>query len=433
MAIEVKVPALGESISSGILAGWQVKDGDRVEKDQVLYELETDKITSEGTAEAAGTIHLKAGEGDEVEVGQVIAAIDESDAGEPAKGESGSGSEDESSGGESPEDEGSGKAGASGEDKSTDGSPPPAPSPAVRRIAEESGLDPSDVEGSGKGGRVTKGDMLEALEKREEDGKKASSGVREMSAPAEEKKEAAPPSTRSGEASGRESRKKLSSLRQSIARRLVAVQNESAILTTFNEVDMSAVMGLRKKHQEEFVARHGIKLGFMSFFVKAVVGALREVPALNARLDGDELVTNHFHDIGVAVSTDRGLMVPVLRDCDGKSFAAIEQSLADYAEKAREGKIQIDDLQGGVFSITNGGVFGSLLSTPIINPPQAGILGMHTIQERPVAVDGEVVIRPMMYIALSYDHRIVDGREAVTFLVSVKKSIEDPARMLFGG
>ncbi len=275
--------------------------------------------------------------------------------------------------------------------------------------------------------------MLEALEKREEDGKKPSSGVREMSAPAEEKKEAAPPSTRSGEASGRESRKKLSSLRQSIARRLVAVQNESAILTTFNEVDMSAVMGLRKKHQEEFVARHGIKLGFMSFFVKAVVEALREVPALNARLDGDELVTNHFHDIGVAVSTDRGLMVPVLRDCDGKSFAAIEQSLADYAKKAREGKIQIDDLQGGVFSITNGGVFGSLLSTPIINPPQAGILGMHTIQERPVAVDGEVAIRPMMYIALSYDHRIVDGREAVTFLVSVKKSIEDPARMLFGG
>ncbi|MFP4492844.1 MAG: 2-oxoglutarate dehydrogenase complex dihydrolipoyllysine-residue succinyltransferase, partial [Puniceicoccaceae bacterium] len=308
---------------------------------------------------------------------------------------------------------------------------PPAPSPAVRRIAEESGLDPSEVKGTGKGGRVTKGDMLEALEKREEESAKASSGVREMSAPDRPGKEAAPaPSRKDG---GRESRRKLSPLRQSIARRLVSVQNESAILTTFNEVDMSAVMGLRRKHQDDFVARHGIKLGFMSFFVKAVVEALREVPALNARLDGEELVTNHFYDIGVAVSTDRGLMVPVLRDCDGKSFAEIERTLGDYAKKAREGKIRIEDLQGGVFSITNGGVFGSLLSTPIINPPQAGILGMHTIQERPVAVNGEVVIRPMMYIALSYDHRIVDGREAVSFLVSIKKSIEEPARMLFGG
>jgi len=225
----------------------------------------------------------------------------------------------------------------------------------------------------------------------------------------------------------------MSPLRRSIAQRLVSVQNESAILTTFNEVDMSAVMGLRKKYQDEFVKKNGIKLGFMSFFVKAAVEALKEVPGLNARLEGEELVQNHYYDIGVAVSTEKGLMVPVLRDCDQKSFAGIEQSLGEFAQKAREGKMQIDDLQGGVFSITNGGVFGSLLSTPIINPPQSGILGMHTIQERPVAVDGKVEIRPMMYLALSYDHRIVDGKEAVSFLVSIKKSVEDPARMLFGG
>tara|TARA_R100000027_G_scaffold58155_1_gene47989 strand:- start:4760 stop:5989 length:1230 start_codon:yes stop_codon:yes gene_type:complete len=408
MAIEVKVPALGESISSGILAGWQVKDGDIVEKDQVLYELETDKITSEGTAEVGGKISLKVEEGDEVEIGQVIAEIDESAAGDSA-------STDEPAAEEEAAEEDS--------EESTDS---PAPSPAVRRIAEESGLDPSTVAGTGKDGRVTKGDMLAALEKKEE------------SSPAPKQKESAPaaktPAPAPAPAKGErpETRKKMSPLRRSIAQRLVSVQNESAILTTFNEVDMSAVMGLRKKYQDNFVKKHGIKLGFMSFFVKAVVDALKTVPGLNARLEGDEIVQNHYHDIGVAVSTDKGLMVPVLRDCDQKSFAEIEQDLAGYAKKAREGKMQIDDLQGGVFSITNGGVFGSLLSTPIINPPQSGILGMHTIQERPVAVDGQVVIRPMMYLAVSYDHRIIDGKEAVSFLVNIKNSIEDPSRMLFG-
>jgi len=416
MAVEVKVPALGESISSGILAGWQVKDGDVVEKDQVLYELETDKITSEGTAEVAGKITLKAGEGDEVEIGQVIAVIDESAGGSEDSG----GSKD------------------SGDPKE-DSAPPPAEdaskekpessdaqSPAVRRIADETGLDPSTVEGTGKGGRVTKGDMLAALEQRESESA-PEKPVSPAPAPAPS---AAPAARPSGE---RETRRKMSPLRRSIAQRLVSVQNESAILTTFNEVDMSEVMGLRKKYQDEFVKKNGIKLGFMSFFVKAAVEALKEVPGLNARLEGEELVQNHYYDIGVAVSTEKGLMVPVLRDCDQKSFAGIEQSLGEFAQKAREGKMQIDDLQGGVFSITNGGVFGSLLSTPIINPPQSGILGMHTIQERPVAVDGKVEIRPMMYLALSYDHRIVDGKEAVSFLVSIKKSVEDPARMLFGG
>lgn len=433
MAVEVKVPSLGESISSGILAGWQVKDGDTVEKDQVLYELETDKITSEGTAEVAGKITLKVDEGEEVEIGQVIAEIDESAADSEKADDSGDAESESAEEEESQEEEEeTSKKEESSKEESSD---TPAPSPAVRRIAEESGLDPSEVKGTGKDGRVTKGDMLAALEKRdsseqsrreESETQAEGSKVKEVSAPA-------PKGPDRPAADGKpETRKKMSSLRRSIANRLVSVQNEAAILSTFNEVDMSAVMGLRKKHQDEFVAKNGVKLGFMSFFVKAVVGALKEFPALNARLEGEELVQNHYYDIGVAVSTDKGLMVPVLRDCESLNFAEIETALGDYAKKARDGKVQIEDLQGGVFSITNGGVFGSLLSTPIINPPQSGILGMHTIQQRPVAVDGEVVVRPMMYLALSYDHRIVDGKEAVGFLVSIKKSIEDPARMLFG-
>lgn len=429
MAIEVKVPALGESISSGILAGWQVKDGDYVEKEQVLYELETDKITSEGTAEAAGVIHLKAEEGDEVSIDEVIAEIDDSaekpDGGKEMKFDGKSDDSEENSKSEtSNEDESSGKDKSSGKEDGNakkDESSSPAVSPAVRRMAKETGLDPSQVEGSGKGGRVIKGDMQAALEQRE-------TGKKEI---ADSGKKSEPARSAPDKDSERETRKKLSPLRRSIAQRLVSVQNEAAILTTFNEVDMSGVMDLRKKYQDQFVERHGIKLGFMSFFVKAVVNGLKQVTQLNARVEGDEVVQNHFYDIGVAVSTEKGLMVPVLRDCDKKSFAGIEAELGNYAKKAREGNIQIEDLQGGVFSITNGGIFGSLLSTPIINPPQSGILGMHTIQQRPVAVNGEVVIRPMMYLALSYDHRIVDGKEAVTFLVSLKNSIEDPARMLF--
>lgn len=392
MSTEVKIPTLGESITSGILAVWHVKTGDYVESGQPLYDLETDKITSEGTAEVAGIIELKTDEGEEVEIGSVIATIDESQA-KPAV-----------------------PAGAAPEPAEEKAATAPAQHPpSVRRLSAESGIDPASVEGTGKAGRVTKGDMLRVVE-----------GQKADTAPVEVAKAApAPPME------GRTSRRKMTPLRRTIANRLVEAQQSTAMLTTFNEVDMSAVMAYRKAHQEAFVTRHGVKLGFMSFFTKAVVHALKQVPAINAQVDGDQIVSNHYYDVGVAVSTPKGLMVPVIRDCEKKSFAEIEQDLIGYANKAKDGKITIEDLQGGVFTISNGGIFGSMLSTPILNTPQSGILGMHTIQQRPVAVDGEVVIRPMMYLALSYDHRLVDGREAVSFLVSVKQSIEDPARLLF--
>jgi 2-oxoglutarate dehydrogenase E2 component (dihydrolipoamide succinyltransferase) len=307
----------------------------------------------------------------------------------------------------------------------------------VRRVAAETGVDPSTVAGSGKGGRVTKGDLL-------------AEETRAHIAGAGEQKPIPPPAppvppvlvppavpstpgtapAAPGQPAARQTRRKLTPLRQRLAQRLVQAQHEAAMLTTFNEVDMSAVRDLRARYQEEFVRKHGVKLGFMSFFIKAVVRALQEVPAVNAQLDGDTLVEHHFYDIGVAVSTDRGRMVPVLRDCDRAGFAEIEKQLAALAQKAREGKITLADLEGGVFTITNGGIFGSLLSTPILNAPQCAILGMHAIQDRPVAFNGQVVIRPMMYVALSYDHRIVDGRDGVTFLVRLKQAIEDPARLL---
>jgi len=281
----------------------------------------------------------------------------------------------------------------------------------VRRIAEETGISPLDVPGTGKGGRVTKGDMLAAAER---------------PAPLP------PPAAPAVQAGERQTRRKLTPLRQKIAERLVSAQHSAALLTTFNEVDMSAVMALRSKHQEEFLKKNGFKLGFMPFFVKAVVHALREVPSINTQIEGDTLVQNHFYDIGVAVSTEKGLMVPVIRDCDNLTMAGIERAISDVATKAREGRIALADLEGGSFTITNGGTFGSLLSTPIINPPQSAILGMHAINDRPVAVAGQVVIRPMMYLALTYDHRLVDGREAVTFLVKVKQEVEDPSRLLLG-
>ena len=402
---------MGESITSGVLAKWHVRDGDFVKKDQPLFELETDKITTEGTAEAAGRIALKAAAGSEVKIGQLVATID--------------------TGYRIPD---TGKAAAPPAAES--GKAPQAEipaSPAVRRIASETGVDPAKVAGTGKGGRVTKGDMLAAAPAASDTGKRIpETGKIEPAA--------APPPSASPEtirspvsdlqnvagpaAPARSTRRKLTPLRQRLAQRLVLAQREAAMLTTFNEVDMSAVRDLRAKYQEAFTKKYGVKLGFMSFFVKAVVHALQEVPAVNAQLDGDTVVENHYYDIGVAVSTDRGLMVPVLRDCDRASFADIEQQLATAAQKAREGKMTLADLEGGVFTITNGGVFGSLLSTPILNAPQCAILGMHAIQDRPVAVNGQVVIRPMMYLALSYDHRIVDGREAVTFLVKVKQAIE---------
>ncbi|NBD37496.1 MAG: 2-oxoglutarate dehydrogenase complex dihydrolipoyllysine-residue succinyltransferase [Verrucomicrobia bacterium] len=420
MATEVKIPALGESISSGILATWHVGDGDHVEQGQTLFDLETDKITSEGTAEASGTIHLKVEEGDEVEIGAVVAEIDESGEKPASKPSTEEGKEAE---GKAPAEEKAAGEAASPQDAG------PYP-PAVRRIAAESGLDPSKVTGTGKGGRVTKADMEKAVREHEAAGKESPPARDE-----EEKPRAAPPPSEQDAAPPREAarggRRKMSPIRRTISQRLVEAQQTTAMLTTFNEVDMSAVIGFRKQHQEAFVERHGIKLGFMSFFTKAVVHALGHVPGLGERIEGEEIVSPAAMDIGIAVSAPKGLMVPVVRGCEGKSFARIEQDIAEYASRAREGKITMQDLEGGIFTITNGGIFGSMLSTPILNTPQSGILGMHTIQQRPVVVDGEIVIRPMMYLALSYDHRLVDGKEAVTFLVKVKEAIEDPSRLLF--
>lgn len=414
--LDVKIPSLGESITSGVLAKWHVRDGDFVKRDQPLYELETDKITSEGTAEAAGRVALKAAAGSEVKIGQLVATIE-------IVAETGERKPD------------TGKQGITASASSL--SPSPSESirsqvsgirnpPSVRRLAEETGIDPGTVAGTGKGGRVTKADLLAAAQTPGGRGQRAEDrGQR-----AEDRGER-PASPEPGPAAlARSTRRKLTPLRLRLAQRLVQAQHQAAMLTTFNEADMSAVRALRAEYQEPFTRKHGVKLGFMSFFVKAVVRGLQEVPAVNALLDGDTVVENHYYDIGVAVSTDRGLMVPVLRDCERASVADIEKQLAAAAQKAREGKITLADLEGGVFTITNGGLFGSLLSTPILNAPQCAILGMHAIQDRPVAVNGQVVIRPMMYLALSYDHRIVDGREAVTFLVKVKQAIENSTAQL---
>ena len=406
MAIEVKIPPMGESITSGILSKWHVKDGDLVKKDQPLFELETDKITSEGTAESAGKITFKVAAGTEVKIGQIVASIDEAaTTSAPAAA-----------------------APSSSSDAPSTNSGNAAVSPAVRRLAAETGIDPASVTGSGKAGRVTKGDMLAASASPvAASASEPKPSPAAAPAPAPAPKPAAPAAT--GE---RQTVTKMTKLRQTIAKRLVSAQHEAAMLTTFNEVDMSAVMELRKKYQDDFVKKNGVKLGFMSFFTKAVVHALKEVPGVNARIDGDNVVQNHYYDVSMAVSTEKGLMVPVIRDCDTLSMAGIEKAIGDAAKKARDGKITLDDLSGGVFTITNGGIFGSMLSTPILNAPQSAILGLHAINDRPMAVNGQVVIRPMMYLALSYDHRLVDGKEAVTFLVKVKQAIEDPARLLIG-
>ncbi len=400
--VPVKIPPMGESITSGVLAKWHVADGASVRRDQPLFELETDKITSEATAEASGVIRLAVKAGEEVRIGQVVATIEVGAAAETP-------------------------AAAPTAPAVAAAAAPATASPAVRRVAAETGLDPAKVTGTGKGGRVTKGDLLAAAA--------ASPAAPAAPAPAPAAPAAAPvaaPVAAPSTPSTRQTRRNLSPLRARLAQRLVAAQHQAAMLTTFNEVDMSAVMALRARYQDDFVKRHGLKLGFMSFFTKAVVHALREVPAVNAQLDGETLVENHYYDVGVAVSTDRGLMVPVIRGCDQLGLAEVEKGIADAAKRAREGRITLADLEGGVFTITNGGVFGSMLSTPIINPPQSAILGLHAINERPIALNGQVVIRPMMYLALSYDHRLIDGREAVTFLVKVKQAIEDPARVLIG-
>jgi 2-oxoglutarate dehydrogenase E2 component (dihydrolipoamide succinyltransferase) len=408
--LEVKVPSVGESITSGILGVWSKPDGTYVNAGDPLFEIETDKVTSEVVAESAGQLKHLAKVGDTVNIGQVVAQIDEK---APAPAESA-----KAPAVEAKKENGAAVPPARVQASATVASPAQRGksaddlSPAVRYQAAEKGIDPASVQGTGKDGRVLKGDVLDAASK-----------------PAKSGGEAAPasPKAPTGE---RSSRKKMSPLRQKIAARLLSAQQETAHLTTFNEVDLSAVMALRAKFQDRFVKKHEIKLGFMSFFVKAVVHALKVVPGINSRLDGEEVVQNHFYDIGVAISTEKGLLVPVLREADQLSFAGVEKAIGAYAKKARDGKIQLSDLEGGVFTITNGGTFGSLLSTPILNPPQCAILGMHTIQERPVAISGRVEIRPMMYVALTYDHRLVDGKEAVTFLVAVKEVIENPGAVL---
>jgi 2-oxoglutarate dehydrogenase E2 component (dihydrolipoamide succinyltransferase) len=401
MSIEVKVPAVGESITSGVVSVWHKKSGDQVKAGDALFTLETDKVSTEITAEKDGVLQTRVAEGAEVKIGDVVAVIEEGGSAAkpaaepaPAKGET--------------------KPAPAAEKKSSD-----AMSPAVRRVVTEEKLDPEKITGSGKGGRLTKGDALAAAQNRE--------AVPEAApAPASERAEEKPAPQSENE---RFTRKKMSPLRRKIAAQLVMAQHTAAILTTFNECDMSEVQNLRAKSQDAFTKKNGLKLGFMSFFIKATVEALKAVPTINSRIEGDDMIQNHYYDIGVAVGTERGLVVPVVRDADKKSFAEIERDIAEYATKAREGKIKIEDLQGGTFTISNGGVYGSLFGTPILNPPQSGILGMHTIQKRPVAIKDEVVVRPMMYLALSYDHRAVDGKEAVTFLVTLKQCIEDPKKL----
>ena len=421
MAVEVKIPPMGESITGGLLASWTVKSGDAVRKGQLLFSYETDKVTSEGTAEVDGCITIGVAAGTEVLVGQVIATIEAGAVGAaPAAAAPKAVSEKSVTPAAATPNLAPvlAKSGAAAEI-----------SPAVRRISAETGLNPASIPGSGKAGRVTKGDMLAALEGKTPIMAVASAPVASVAAmPASAP--SAPVTIPSRE--GRTTRKRMSPLRRKIAERLVQAKSETAMLTTFNEVNMAPVMELRKRHGEEFLKKYGVKLGFMSFFVKAAVQALKDVRAVNAQLDGEDIVENNFYDIGVAVGTEKGLMVPVVRDCDALSFAGIEKAITDYGKRARDGKIQLPELQGGVFTISNGGIYGSMLSTPILNHPQAAIMGLHNIVERPVAENGQVVIRPIMYLALSYDHRIIDGKEAVTFLVKVRQYIEEPHTLLFG-
>ena len=407
MAVEVKIPAVGESITSGVVSVWHKKSGEFVNEGEPLFTLETDKVSTEIVAEKAGVLETKVPEGKEVKIGEVVATIDDSKRKPEEKKEEKPNKKEPEEKKKQPEPEKKAAPVAR------------ALSPSVRRIVEEEKLKPDTIRGTGIGGRLTKADVLEAARGRETVGEAVSFPGTAAPSPA-----AVQPSP-----DGRFTRKKMSPLRRKIAQQLVMAQHTAAILTTFNECDMSAVQELRSKAQEEFTKKNGVKLGLMSFFIKACVEALKAVPVVNGRIDGDDFIQNNFYDIGVAVGTERGLVVPVVRDADKKSFADLERAIADFAARAREGKLKIEDLQGGTFTITNGGVYGSLFATPILNPPQSGILGMHKIMPRPVAVDGKVAVRPMMYLALSYDHRAIDGKEAVTFLVKVKECIEDPKKL----
>jgi 2-oxoglutarate dehydrogenase E2 component (dihydrolipoamide succinyltransferase) len=437
MATDVKVPALGESITEGTLAQWLKKPGEAVAADEAIASLETDKVTVDVPSPVTGVLsETVAKEGDTVEVGAVIARIDESgkaaaapaSAPEPAEKAVETTTEATPDTAETP---------APREDASAEPDQVTTLSPAVRRAVLEHHVDPSQIKGTGKDGRITKDDVLAAAAAK--DGSSpAKAGVEapQAKAPATEQK-APPPGPRPAPGDRKEERVKMSRIRQTIASRLKEAQNTAAMLTTFNDVDMSAVMEARERYKELFAKKHGIKLGFMSFFVKAVALAAkaaalaaRDVPSVNASIEGDEIVYRDYLDVSIAVSAPKGLVVPVVRNAHAMSFAEIEKTIAEYGKKAKEGTLTLDEMTGGTFTISNGGVFGSLLSTPILNQPQSGVLGMHRIEERPVAIDGEVVIRPMMYLALTYDHRLVDGREAVTFLVRVKEAIEDPTRVL---
>jgi 2-oxoglutarate dehydrogenase E2 component (dihydrolipoamide succinyltransferase) len=402
MAKEIRVPALGESVTEATIAKWFRQAGEAVKADEPLVELETDKVTVEVPAPASGKLaSIDAQPGSTVNVGALLGMIEEGASGAaPAKAT------------EAPR-----KAEAAPAAKTAE----QTLSPAVRKIVEENKVDTGAVAGTGKDGRLTKGDVIAHLER-------PASEAKPLVIPAAPAPAARAPAAPSDAA--REERVKMSRLRMTIARRLKDAQNTAAMLTTFNEVDMTATMALRNQYKDIFEKKHGVKLGFMSFFVKACIQALKEIPAVNAEIDGDDIVYKNYYNIGVAVGTEKGLVVPVLRDADYLSFAGVEKTIAEYGKRARDGNLQISDMQGGTFTISNGGVYGSLMSTPILNAPQSGILGMHKIQERPMAINGQVVIRPMMYLALSYDHRIVDGKEAVTFLVRVKENLEDPQRTI---
>jgi 2-oxoglutarate dehydrogenase E2 component (dihydrolipoamide succinyltransferase) len=428
---DVRVPSLGESVTEATIGRWFKKPGDAVAVDEPLVELETEKVTIEVPSPTAGVLaDIAAKDGDTVAVGALLGHIQEgatAPTGKPAQKTSTT--QPINAGPEEPKPKAAAPAppARAKPPAGTPYRPPPATqasdaplAPSVRRLADESGVDASTVPGSGRDGRVTKGDMLAAIER-------AAAQATPVAQPAAAVHARAPSVP---DDAAREERVRLTRLRTTIARRLKDAQNTAAMLTTFNEVDMSRVMALRSQYKDAFEQRHGVKLGFMAFFVKACVQALADIPAVNGEIDGTDIVYKNYYHVGIAVGTEKGLVVPVVRDADGKTLAEIEKEIADFGRRARDGALKIEEMQGGTFTITNGGVYGSLMSTPILNAPQSGILGMHKIQERPVAIGGKIEIRPMMYLALSYDHRLVDGREAVTFLVRVKEVLEDPARLV---
>ncbi len=431
MSIEIKVPEMGESVVDATVGEWLKQEGDSVSLGDVLVELETDKVDVEVGAESSGVLtKIAVQSGDDVKVGDVLGFIDPNGSAAPTDESAADPSAADKSATENgqPKQEAEEAATPAKEEKETaEKTASEKITPVAQRMASEKGVDVAKVKGSGPGGKVTKNDVAALLQSAKPVSKEA------KPAETQTRKPAAPPATSGSARDPREERVRLSRRRRTIATRLVEAQQTAALLTTFNEIDMSAVMELRKRRQEAFVQRHGVKVGFTSFFVKATIGALKAFPRLNAEIEENEMILKNYYDIGIAVGAEEGLVVPVLRDADRMSFAEIEQQTKAFAQKSQDGSLTLEDLRGGTFTITNGGVFGSMLSTPILNPPQVGILGLHNIVERPVAIDGEVAIRPIMYVALTYDHRIVDGREAVQFLVRLKELIEDPENLLLEG